>query len=1100
MSLKLITGAKRSGKTSRMLEEIGKNPEKSRVIVPEQNLFYYEKKILEKLGERKSFLTTVTSFLKLSLEILEDTDRFSSLKLMDNETANMLLASVIFRNKKNLKLFKNDDKSDYRERIKSQISEFKKHLISPFGLEAVINDRSVPESLRNKLSDISLIMSEYEKRCADVFSDSDSLITEAAEIIASGRMFENINIHIDGFTGFTGEELELIRAIDISGGNIYIYLDYDEGYGKRTGDLYSSVGIAAGKFRKMFPGLSEEKVTGSIEGNGEIRHICENMFTRENEYEKEPEKIKLYKSATPRREAEFVSAYIAEKIRDGASAGDFQVVCNGETEIRRVAKELEAFGISSYAEVKNSVSSTPVYTLISNVFDLLLLKPSCELCVSYLKSLCFIKDENVFRFENFIASSGVKGWHIISDKGFDGVKENAYNFNPAEEADLKEVYNKTFLPLIKLKKKLAKAEEAFEYCALLYDFFEEISLRDVICDLAEEFEKDGNRISAVQYVQVYNALTEILERCSLILKNEKLSLRDFKNVLFENLSAKNISSLPLDSDSVYISSSTSVSPGLFKYICLINADDSLTEGGRNEGFINENDRKILEGFNIELSLSPAAKKTEEKLKLFTLLTSAEEELVISYPVFKSNGDETPPSEIVDGLKRIFPALKEKKSEINIYTEKNLIMEGLSMVRGEKEEEGAGILRQLLESSEYGDKTHSILGYLGRTPVTDIKIANVGSYLKDELKLSVTALEKFRACGFSYYIKYILKGREKDIFKVDNAGIGSLLHMVMQRFSEQVKKEGRNFSEIDDEYIDSRLDKIVEKSVKEVNSGLFETGGRASYMAKKVKRDSRRTLKLLCEHFKSGEFTEHAFELSFGREGDPLSGMEISLSEGRKIILSGTIDRVDTFEKDGKDYIRIIDYKSTMKTVDLYEIYYGLNIQLITYLMVALNSEIDKKLLPGGVMYLTLENPMISIKNPKEAGTVEAQIRNKLMMKGIFLNDPEILAAMDRELITSGSSEIIEIELDPDNVVSKGKALSLSEFDAVFEKLTSNIRNMAEQIYKGDYKIRPVRNGGKSGCDYCPYSPICCFEESVYAFEEIEKEDFNRILEKIKEGE
>ena len=33
---------------------------------------------------------------------------------------------------------------------------------------------------------------------------------------------------------------------------------------------------------------------------------------------------------------------------------------------------------------------------------------------------------------------------------------------------------------------------------------------------------------------------------------------------------------------------------------------------------------------------------------------------------------------------------------------------------------------------------------------------------------------------------------------------------------------------------------------------------------------------------------------------------------------------------------------------------------------------------------------------------------KLIMKGLFLNDPEIMSYMDRELLTKGKSEIIEI--------------------------------------------------------------------------------------------
>ena len=223
--------------------------------------------------------------------------------------------------------------------------------------------------------------------------------------------------------------------------------------------------------------------------------------------------------------------------------------------------------------------------------------------------------------------------------------------------------------------------------------------------------------------------------------------------------------------------------------------------------------------------------------------------------------------------------------------------------------------------------------------------------------------------------------------------------------------------------------------------------------------------------------------------------EKRLSEKKRF----TINRVDSFSKNGADYIRIVDYKSTMKTLDLYEIYYGLNIQLITYLMVMLKSDINKKLLPGGVMYLSLENPIISVKDPEQSDFVEAEIRKKLVMKGLFLNDTEIMAAMDRELLINRKSDIIEVELDKNDYISSKNVLSLAEFDDVFYKLKSNIKETAEKIYGGEFKIRPVSVGGKSKCDYCPYSPVCCFD-NTFEYEEIKKEPFEKMLGKIKEGE
>ena len=151
------------------------------------------------------------------------------------------------------------------------------------------------------------------------------------------------------------------------------------------------------------------------------------------------------------------------------------------------------------------------------------------------------------------------------------------------------------------------------------------------------------------------------------------------------------------------------------------------------------------------------------------------------------------------------------------------------------------------------------------------------------------------------------------------------------------------------------------------------------------------------------------------------------------------------------------------------------------------------------MYLSLENPLISVKNPDETDFVEAEIRKKLVMKGLFLNDTEIMSAMDRELLINRSSDIIEVELDKNDYISSKNVLSIAEFEEVFKKLESNIKETAEKIYGGEFKIRPVSVNGKSKCEYCPYSPICCFD-NTFEYEEIKKETFDKVLEKIKEGE
>ena len=57
-------------------------------------------------------------------------------------------------------------------------------------------------------------------------------------------------------------------------------------------------------------------------------------------------------------------------------------------------------------------------------------------------------------------------------------------------------------------------------------------------------------------------------------------------------------------------------------------------------------------------------------------------------------------------------------------------------------------------------------------------------------------------------------------------------------------------------------------------------------------------------------------------------MEFSLPNGVKMEVVGRIDRVDKAEDENGTFLRIIDYKSSL---DLTEVYYGLALQMLTYL-------------------------------------------------------------------------------------------------------------------------------------------------------------------------
>ena len=103
---------------------------------------------------------------------------------------------------------------------------------------------------------------------------------------------------------------------------------------------------------------------------------------------------------------------------------------------------------------------------------------------------------------------------------------------------------------------------------------------------------------------------------------------------------------------------------------------------------------------------------------------------------------------------------------------------------------------------------------------------------------------------------------------------------------------------------------------------------------RMKHTMRRTVWALVTQVQKGKFVPSEFEVSFSKVNQ-LDSIRFTLSEEEKMQLLGRIDRVDTFEKDDKIYVKIIDYKSGNTSFSLLNMYHGLQLQLVVYMNAAM---------------------------------------------------------------------------------------------------------------------------------------------------------------------
>ena len=114
-----------------------------------------------------------------------------------------------------------------------------------------------------------------------------------------------------------------------------------------------------------------------------------------------------------------------------------------------------------------------------------------------------------------------------------------------------------------------------------------------------------------------------------------------------------------------------------------------------------------------------------------------------------------------------------------------------------------------------------------------------------------------------------------------------------------------------------------------------------------------------EELRVSDFAPIDYEVDFSRGGDlpPVECADGDLS----VSLSGKVDRVDGYIKNGRLYLRVMDYKSGKKSFSLSDIWYGLNMQLIIYLYALQQEGLDRyrqrleaelnEIVPAGVLYV-----------------------------------------------------------------------------------------------------------------------------------------------------
>ncbi|GEP65810.1 ATP-dependent helicase/deoxyribonuclease subunit B [Clostridium beijerinckii] len=1121
MSIRFVYGRSGTGKSKFCIDEIKNNIDKKLdlnkliLLVPEQYTFTTENKILHEIGEHAFFRTEVLSFKKMAHNIFEEYGGRVK-EIIKESGRNMLIHRVINENIESLDYFNRMSREQgFNEIISEVISEFKKYNISIDSIRA-IDEKINDNELYQKIKELMIIYEAFNLKMHENYIDGDDQLTLLNKKLLESSAYVDSEVWIDEFTSFTPQQLDIIKVLAKRCRRVNITFCIDnKSLNNNSEDITDVFNIIKSTENKILKIMKENNIAYDkpvnlnnaipyrFKDNLELDHIEKYFFSYPfNEYDKTPERITLYKASNIYDEIERVSKSITSLVREkGYRYRDISVVCRNIDDYEKIISVIfKDYNIPYFLDKKIQLLSNPLIVLISSAFEILLKNWSYESVFKYLKSgLTGIDNSYIDRLENFILEYGVKGYkwtsrETVNEKWFIGNSELT-----DDKVLIAEIMEEIRYPLMIFHNKINGKHKVKDICSAIYEFLVDVKVFDRINEWIKNFEELGLEDKVKEYSQVESIVIDILDQAVDVIGEERLEYSEFFRILSSGFANEEIGIIPVALDQVNIGDIARIKGRDVKVLYIVGINDGvLPASKKEEGLLSDRDRTTLGEVGINLSSTTRNKVFEEQYLLYIALTISSEYLMLSYPMADFEGKSLRPSIVISRIKKIFPNLIEESAIYDLKILENkfgkiiapipTFNELIISMRKDFDKEyvepyWSEIYEWFKNNGEFRDKVKNIFKGLSYSNIGDKvsknKLRKLYQNDLEKLVFSVSKLEKYAECPFSYFVQYGLKAKNRKVYEFTPPDLGSFVHEMLDSFTNKVREDGILWSDLSNEKCKEIISNLIDKKLMDESNSILNSTKKFKYLAQRFKRVISKSVSVIASQIGKGEFEVFKTEFDFGSYSSG-EAITLNLNDNEKVYLQGRIDRIDKLDLDGETYIRIIDYKTGAKKFDLNELYYGLQMQLLVYLDALIKNSkyiLDKQVKPGAILYFKIDDPIIKSKKEMTYEEVEEEVLSALKMKGLVLKDARVVKAMDKDI--EGYSLVIPASFKADgSFKATSDVVTEEEFRILREYVNRKMIEICEEMLSGDIKIQPTKNSNIAHCEYCDFSSICQFDTEI----------------------
>lgn len=1108
MALQFVFGNSGSGKShylhNYIVKEAIEHPKRNYlVLVPEQFTMQTQKDLVMAHPDKGIMNIDVLSFGRLAHRIFEEVGG-NDRTILDDTGKSLVLRKIAGDYEQELKVLRgNLKKRGYIGEVKSIISEFAQYNVDEKSINRVAESVGEQTYLYWKLQDISKVYRGFHDYLSEKYITNEELLDVLCQVVRKSAILEDSVIALDGFTGFTPVQDQLIRELLHICKDVIVTVTID---GKEDPYTFQHPYQLFALSKQMVTSLvriaGEERVSIKdavtlygrtvyrFRGNEALAFLEQNLFRySQKTYGKNQGTISLHCGRNPKEETEFVMGEIRRLIREqgyryreiAVIAGDVSVYADD------ILKAADIYDIPIFMDYKRSVLLNSFVEYIRSLLAMIEQNFTYESVFRFLRTgLTSFANEEIDELENYVIALGIRGY-----KKWDEKWVRKYPGMDTPELERINDIRQRFVEMIRevahvLKKKRKTVEEI---TLALHTFFMQEDLQKKVQNYEEQFTESGDLSLAKEYAQIYRIVIEIFDKFMELLGEEYLGLKEYNDLLDAGLEEAKVGVIPPGIDEVMVGDIERTRLKDIKVLFFLGANDVYIPGNmKGSGLLSEQDRQVFEEGKVALAPNGKEKVYTQKFYLYLDLTKPSDKLYISYSKVSGEGKNIRPAYLIMDIQKLYPNLHVEEVERRAldeveFTKKSAVKYIIAGIRNRGEEITEEWL-ELYAAYKKDPKWNLVMD----------KLIEAGFYRKQEALISrevarkiygekmegsVTRLERFAACAFAHFLSYGLRLKERKEYRFEAVDLGNVFHKAIEVFSRNLVKSGYTWTTLPEETAEELIEESVEESITDYGNTVLQSSARNEYIITRIKRMMRRTVWALSRQLAKGDFVPSGYELSFR---------------------SGKIDRVDVYETPEKVYVKVIDYKTGSKTFSLSALYHGLQLQLAVYMNAAVELERrkqpGKKVVPAGIFYYRMKDPIVAKVKEEE---LENAILAELRLDGVVNADEEVIRHLDREF--SGNSLVIPVGRNKDQSLSKtSKAFPEEDFELIASYVKKTVDRIEEEIREGDIEASPYEMGTSKGCDYCEFYGVCGFDERMEGCEyrKLGKMSDEEVLEHVRE--